>query len=93
MTNSISDIIAIARTIRMPAVRNLNKPEYDTVLYVANASRVSHQHIRYEYNWHGYDCWQGQCIPAYSDLSDRKNKNVYIGIEQYDQLGALLAVS
>jgi hypothetical protein len=82
----------ISRQVTLPAIPNLNKPERETVLHVRNAARISHQNIRYEYQWDGYKLWCGAIMPAYMFTSDR-GKQDYVSAEQYEQVGKCLAAS
>jgi hypothetical protein len=82
----------ISREVTLPAVHNLNKPERKTLIHVRNAARISHQSIRYEYNWEGYKPWCGAVMDAYCFTSDR-NKKDYVSAEQYQQVGECLAAS
>lgn len=82
----------ISREVTLPAVPNLKKPELQTLLHVRNATRISYQNIRYEYQWDGYKPWCGAVLDAYRFISDR-NKQDYVSAEQYEQVGKCLAAS
>lgn len=64
-------------------------------LQIRNPTRCSHQWIRYEYCWRGYQTWVGATVPAQYNLNylEDEQYNPHISHKQFELIGQTLAAA